>query len=239
MLGDKQPKPEDATEAAAQPSEETAADVEITDADNGPTLVFDNSANDARISELEAEVAELKDRLMRAMADTENTRRRADRDKQDALKYAVTNFARDMVSVADNFGRALSAIPDEARSNDAVKNVLTGIEMTERELQSAFERHGIKKIEAFGKRFDHNFHQAVFEVNDPTQPSGMVAQVMQEGYIIHDRLLRPSMVGVSKGGPKPEDVAPAAAEAGANPDDAKRYENDGAKPAGSEIDQES
>lgn len=147
----------------------------------------------------DAEIAELKDKVLRTMAEMENLRRRTEREREDAVKYAAGKFAKDILSVADNLRRALDAV---ATNNDpAVKNLATGVEATERELLAVFERHGIKRIEALGARFDPNLHQAVFEVPDPSQTAGTVVQVAMAGYLIGDRLLRPAMVGVAKGGP--------------------------------------
>jgi molecular chaperone GrpE len=154
------------------------------------------------IAEKDAEIAELKDKLLRAMADVENMRRRAERDKQDAHTYAVTKFARDILGVADNLRRAIDSIPETARENADVKNVLPGIEMTESELLNTLEKHQIRKIDPKGEKFDPNLHQAMFEIEDPSVPSGTVLQVTQAGFVIADRLLRPAMVGVSKGGQK-------------------------------------
>lgn len=165
-----------------------------------------------QIAKLEKELADMKDKWMRSVADTQNIRRRADRDKSDALKYGVTNFAREMVSVADNMRRAMESAPEDLKDSDVIK----GVEMTERELQNAFNKAGIKRIEALGQPFDHNLHQAMYEVEDLNQPAGLVGQVMQDGYVIHDRLLRPSMVGVTKGGPKLE-AAPVEAVAEETP----------------------
>jgi molecular chaperone GrpE len=168
-------------------------------------------ATDAKIKDLEAQVADSKDRLLRALAETENVRRRTEREKEDAFKYAVTNFAREMLSVGDNLRRALDSVSAEARDNDpALANLMTGVEMTEREMLSTFEKFGIKPVEALGKRIDPNLHEALFEVEDPSKPAGTVVQVMEKGYTIHDRLLRPARVGVSRGGPK--DAPPPAAE---------------------------
>lgn len=164
-----------------------------------------------RIAELEAEIVELKDRLLRAVAETENVRRRGQREREDTAKYAAANFARDVVSVADNLSRALEAVSDEMRKeNDSIDGLATGVELTQKELDAAFERHDIKRIEPLGEAFDHNFHQAMFEVEDASQPAGTVVQLMQPGYVMRDRLLRPAMVGISKGGAKP---APAEAPA--------------------------
>jgi molecular chaperone GrpE len=175
---------------AGEPDAEAAPDGATTDAER-------------RVAELEAEVAELKDQLLRALAETENVRRRAKRDVEDASKYAITGFARELLSVADNLERALASVPEGARQNDeALDNLFTGVEMTQRQLQDAFDKVGIKPIEALGKKFDHNLHQAMFEVENPSVPAGTVVEEMQSGYVIADRLLRAAMVGVAKGGPK-------------------------------------
>lgn len=159
---------------------------------------------------LDAEIAGLKDRLLRTLADMENLRRRTEKDVADARTYAMTNFARDMLNVADNLRRAIESVPAEARSavEGALKSVLEGVELTERDLLNTLERHGIKKIDPAGQKFDPNFHQAMMEVPDPSVPAGTVAHVIQTGFAIGDRVLRPALVGVTKGGPKP-DAAPA------------------------------
>jgi molecular chaperone GrpE len=150
---------------------------------------------------LEKEIAELKDRLLRALAETENVRRRAEREREDTAKYAIAGFARDVLSVADNLTRALAAVGSDARGKDpAVDALISGIELTDRELTAIFERHGIRRVDPMGERFDHNFHQAMMEVEDPTKPPGTVVQVLQTGYVLRDRLLRPAMVAVSRGG---------------------------------------
>lgn len=147
-----------------------------------------------------AEIADLKDRLLRAVAETENLRRRADREKADAANYAMTAFARDLLSVGDNLRRALDSIPADADLGDNAKTLVEGIEMTERELLNMLERHNIKKIDPLGEKFSHALHQALFEVPDTGKEDGTITQVMQVGYVIKDRLLRPAMVGVAKGG---------------------------------------
>jgi molecular chaperone GrpE len=158
---------------------------------------------EARVAQLESEVAQLKDQLLRAMAETENVRRRLEQQAEDRGKYAIGNFARDVLLVADNLRRALDSVPQSARQdNELVSSLTVGVEMTERELLTALERYGVKPVPALGARFDPNLHQAMMEVDDPSQPAGTVVMVMQSGYTIHDRLLRPAMVGVSKGGPK-------------------------------------
>jgi len=157
-------------------------------------------------AEAEAKVADLKDQLLRALAETENVRRRVQRDRDESLKYATTGFAKDLLPVADNLRRALDAIPQDALANDeALRNLKTGVEMTERLLQTALERHQVKRIAPIGEKFDSNFHQAMFEVPGTGQPAGTVVQVLEDGYTIHDRLLRPALVGVAKAVPAAND----------------------------------
>lgn len=158
---------------------------------------------EARIAELEAEVAKLKSEVLYARADTENVRRRLEQQAEDRGKFAVANFAKDVLSVADNLRRALDAVPPAAREGNDIANTLTvGVEMTEREMLSTLERYGIRQIQAMGERFDPNLHQAMMEMEDTTRPEGTVVMVMQQGYQLHERLLRPSLVAVAKGGPK-------------------------------------
>ncbi len=159
---------------------------------------------------------ELKDRALRVAADMENLRRRTARDVQDARAYSVANFARDMLGVSDNLRRAIEAVPAEAREagDPGLAALLEGVEMTERAMHVALERHGVKKLEPEGQKFDPHFHQAMFEVPDPSVPANTVVQVVQSGYSIGERVLRPAMVGVSKGGPK---QAPADAPAEPGP----------------------
>lgn len=150
----------------------------------------------------EEQIADLKDKLLRALAENENVRRRAERQQGEASQYAIAGFARDVLSIADNLHRALEAVPESVRSNSEGETFVSGIEMTERELLSSLERHGIRKIVPEGEKFDHNLHQAVFEVEDTDAPAGTVVQVVQPGYVIKDRLLRPAMVGVAKARPE-------------------------------------
>lgn len=152
------------------------------------------------LQSLQAEISELKDRMLRALAEAENTRKRAERERADALQYGTTKFARDMLTVADNLRRALDHYPAEARAkaDDAVKAVLEGVEATERELQATLARHGIKRIAAEGARFDPHLHQAIAEVPAPGKETGSVVSVVQDGYTIGERLLRPAMVTVAK-----------------------------------------
>lgn len=156
------------------------------------------------IAVLEAEKADLKDKLLRLMADMENLRRRTEREIADARTYAVANFARDMLNVADNIHRAIESVPQEARSTaeGAFKGLIEGIDLTERDLLKTLERHGVKKLDPQGQKFDPNVHQAMFEIPNAEVPNGTVLQVVQSGYVIGERVLRPALVGVSKGGPK-------------------------------------
>jgi molecular chaperone GrpE len=154
-----------------------------------------------RLLTAEAEAADFKDKALRAMAEVENIRRRAQRERDDAVKYAATNIARDLLSVADNLSRALASVDETQIADETTRNLLTGVAATERELLAAFEKNGIKRIDPKGERFDHNFHQAIFEVENTGKPAGTVVEVLQPGYVLHDRLLRPAMVGVAKGAP--------------------------------------
>ena len=152
------------------------------------------------LEKLIAENAAMKDQLLRALAEAENTRRRVQRDREDFAKYAAAPLAKDILPVADNLARALAAVPKEALASDeALKNLVEGIAATERQLQSALERHNIKRIDPEGEKFDSHRHQAMFEVPGTDKPGGTVVQVLQSGYILHDRLLRPALVGVAKG----------------------------------------
>lgn len=164
----------------------------------------DNQADFEAFMRLAKENEELKDRALRLAAEMENLRRRTQREVADAKSYAVANFARDMLSVSDNMRRALDAIPAEAKASDdaGFKSLIDGVEMTERDMLGALERHGVKRLAPEGERFDPNFHQAMFEIPNPDVPNNTVLQVVQTGYVIGERVLRPAMVGVSKGGPK-------------------------------------
>ena len=165
----------------------------------------DAAAEDAinPLAELQVENNALKDQMLRLAADMENLRKRTAREMQDAKAYAVTNFARDMLSVSDNLRRALDAIPTDALAEDTgLKALAEGVEMTERAMINALERHGVTQLSPEGQKFDPNFHQAIFEVPNADVPNNTVVQVMQTGYAIGDRVLRPAMVGVSRGGPK-------------------------------------
>lgn len=167
------------------------------------------------IDVLTAENIELKDRALRAMAEMENLRRRTEKEIKDARQYAVSGFARDMLTVSDNLRRALEVLPEDDRKNaDAgIAALIDGVEMIERDFHNQLEKNGVRKLEPDGQKFDPNFHQAMFEVPNTEVPNNTVVQVVQAGYVIGDRVLRPAMVGVSKGGPK-EVPQPEAGEAG-------------------------
>jgi|GraSoiStandDraft_47_1057283.scaffolds.fasta_scaffold64751_2 molecular chaperone GrpE len=155
-------------------------------------------------AELAREAADLKDRLLRSLAEMENLRRRTEKQIDDARVYGIANFARDMLAVGDNMRRALDAVTPELRetADTAVKALIEGVELTERELLKVLEKHGVKKLEPLGSKFDPNLHQAMYEVPEPSVPAGTVVQVVQAGYTIGERVLRPALVAVSKGGAK-------------------------------------
>jgi len=153
---------------------------------------------------LDRELAETKDRLLRTLADMDNMRKRTEREVADARIYGISNFAREILGVADNMHRAMAALDDElrAKADEPTKVLLEGVELTERELMNVLEKHGVKRIEPLGQKFDPNRHQAMYEIEDASVPAGSVIQVMQAGYMIGDRMLRPALVAVAKGGAK-------------------------------------
>ena len=193
---DGEPKPE--TEEEAPPEAEAAPEDEAPEPEAGEAEPEDAGAEEldplaeqaARIAELEAEAQALRDERLRALAEVENMRRRSERERSEASRYGATGLARDLLGVADNLRRALES--------GAGEGLMEGVEMVERELAQAFARHNIARIEAEGERFDHNRHQAMFEVETEDAEPGTVVQVVQDGYLLHDRLLRPAMVGVAK-----------------------------------------
>ncbi|HXZ14493.1 MAG TPA: nucleotide exchange factor GrpE [Roseiarcus sp.] len=158
----------------------------------------------AVIEALNAENSQLKDRILRTLAEMENLRRRTEREVADAKVYGVTSFARDMLTVVDNLARALEHLPTEARAaaDPQIQSVIEGVELTARDLEAVLGRHGVKKLDPKGQKFDPHVHQAIFEAPDESLPAGAVSQVVQSGWTIGDRVLRPAMVGVSKGAPK-------------------------------------
>lgn len=217
-MNETEPKTAEAPAASAASQDATPFDGRQAGGAAAPEApVEEAGVASAEIVRLEAEKADLTDRLLRLAADMDNLRRRTERDVADARKYAVTKFAGDMLLVADNLQRALEAVPAESRvsGDDAFKALLEGVELTGRELDRLLQKNGIAKIAAKGERFDPNRHQAVFEVPDPSVPAGTVAQVMQEGFTIGDRVLRAAMVGVAKGGTAA--ATEAAAEVGGPP----------------------
>ena len=191
-MNDDTNKPEDDKAAAA--TEATGASTEQKTAE--PAATADP------IEALKAENGDLRDKLLRTIAEMENLRKRTEREISDTRSYAIAGFARDMLTATDSLSRALMVLPAEARdSSDATtKSLIEGIEMTEREMQRLLAKHGVKPIEAEGQKFDPHKHQAMFEVPDPSRPEGTVVQVVQAGFAIGDRVLRPAMVGVAKGG---------------------------------------
>ena len=154
---------------------------------------------EATIKALQAEADSAKDKMMRALADAENTRRRAVKDRDDAGKYAVQSFARDLLAFSDNFHRAMGAIPPELATDERVAGIISGLDAMDRELLSVFEKHGIRKIEPMDEPFNPNFHEVMFEAPIPGKPGGVVIQVVEAGYVLNDRLLRAAKVGISKG----------------------------------------
>lgn len=156
------------------------------------------SREDDPVAMLTKERDDMRDKLMRALAESENTRKRMERTQADTAKYAVTGFAKDMLDISDNLRRALDAISEEQRADDTVKTLYDGVAATEKIMLSAFEKHGIKKIEPTEGKFDPNFHEVMFEAEVPGKAHGEIIQLLEAGYIIHDRLLRPARVGVAK-----------------------------------------
>ncbi|OEJ64392.1 nucleotide exchange factor GrpE [Magnetovibrio blakemorei] len=219
-------------QADAQNDSEREAEVEAFEAEGDIEPEAETDGPD-----LAREVQELKDKLLRAMAEAENTRRIAAREKADASKYAVVNFARDIVRVADNLGMAMMMVSEDARKEDKnLDNLYIGIDMTMKELLSIFESHGIKPVPTVGQPFDHNIHEAVQQLENKDVPNNTVLQALRGGFTIQDRLLRPAQVVVSTGGPSPETASEAP---GQNQSDGNEhaYEAEGPEP-GQNIDQE-
>lgn len=186
------------TQNINQPAETTAAE-------GAPeTGAAPDQTNDsALVAQLEAEKADIKDKLLRTLAEMENLRRRTEKEVADARAYAISSFARDVLSVSDNIRRALETIPADQRASEGpLKAFADGIDLTDRELVKTLARHGVKEISPLGEKFDPNLHQAMFELPDASVPNGTVLQVVQTGFSIGGRVLRPALVGVSKGGPK-------------------------------------
>ena len=191
--------PEEKIEIQAGDEHIEQATPEEEDADN----IIDLSETDQLRAELErvkAEAAQNKERMMRALADAENTRRRAVKERDDAGKYAVSAFARDLLDFSDNFHRALAAIPQELHDDERIASVIAGLEAMDANLLKSFEKHGIRKIDPIDEPFNPNFHEVMFEAPIPGKPGGIVIQVVEAGYVLNDRLLRAAKVGISKGG---------------------------------------
>ena len=159
------------------------------------------------IEKLNEEISGLKDQRLRAIAELENFRKRAEKDQSDALKYGISNFAKEIINIRDNIERAQSSISEEAKNNEAIKSVIEGIDLIAQSVVSTFEKIGIKKIESLNEKFDHNLHQAMLEIEDDDLEPGTIVQELIPGYTLHDRLLRPAMVGVSKKTKKNDDTA--------------------------------
>ncbi|MDJ0685031.1 MAG: nucleotide exchange factor GrpE [Alphaproteobacteria bacterium] len=203
---------EDATAAgAAEETTEPEDQAEATqDQAADPAAHPADDAVDDPLDALQAENAQLKDRLMRALAEVENTRRRAEKDRQDAAKYGPSGLAKELLPVLDNLGRAVQSVtPDQREENEALNNISTGVEMVAKQFLDAFARFGVKQIDPeAGERFSYEVHQAMSELEMPDQPAGAIVQTLQPGYMMHDRLLRAAMVVVAKGGPKPGAAPP-------------------------------
>ncbi len=210
-MSDQEPKPEDAEANGAEAAAEFADTAPFESAPEGEPAgeAGDEIAAEQRIADLEAALAETQKERLLALAEAENAGKRADKRISDNAKYATSNICKALLQVADNMERALLAAPEEMRgSNEVVKNLAVGVEMTAKELATVLESQGVKKFESLEQPFDPNLHQAMQEVENPDVPSGTVVQVVQDGYMMADRLLRPAMVVVAKGGPKRE-AAPA------------------------------
>lgn len=198
MIDEADKKKHEAEEAAPEtaPEEESALEAELEQEQEGEGEAL--SAEAARIDELEEQLGQAKDALLRSLAEMENLRRRAQREKEEALKYAPAGLARGLLPVADNLRRALEAVPEELKGEEKLAGLLSGVEMTERELLSAFAKNGIERIDPLGEKLDPNWHEAMFEVPDAEKPAGTIVQVVEVGYRLQDRLLRPARVGVSR-----------------------------------------
>ena len=205
-------KPQEAEDAAATGEDDRTAEPEETEESAEPDETSPWAGKPAEDGEApeerdyEAEIAELNDRLLRALAETENVRRRGQRDREETAKFAITGFARDVLSVADNLRRALEALPEDAGESEALSSLVGGIELTERELAAIFQRHGVEKIDPAGEKFDHNLHEAMFEIPTPDAEPGTVMQVVETGYVLNGRLLRAARVGIAKAPPEAETV---------------------------------
>ena len=178
----------------AQQEEDITESQETTDTDVGEN----SDTNDDEIQKLKEEIESLKDQRLRAVAELENFRKRAEKDQSDALTYGIANFAKEIINIGDNIERAKSSISEEVRSNESIKSVVDGLDLIAQSTMATFEKIGIKKIESINQKFDHNLHQAMMEIEKYDCEPGTIVQELIPGYTLHDRLLRPAMVGVSK-----------------------------------------
>ena len=194
------------TEQDRQPEDTTAATGEPV---VSKPYIMPDDPEPGSVELLQKEAADAHDKMLRTLAEMENLRKRTAKEVGDARTYGITGFARDVLDIADNLQRALDAVPAEARAtaDPGLISLIEGVELTERSLLNALEKHGVKKLDPQGQRFDPNFHQAMYEVPDASVPSGTVVQIMQAGYTIGERVLRPALVGVAKGGAKPAAAA--------------------------------
>lgn len=216
-MADEAKKPDDSTLTdAATP--EAAADTRAGEATDAAPEQDRTALLEAELEKLEGQIGDLTDRLLRAHADLDNLRRRTEREKEETARYAITKFARDVAGVADNFERAVQAVPAGAAEQDpALKSLIEGVSMTEREFQNVLERHGVRRVNPKGDLFNPHLHQAMMEIQNSEVPNGTIMEVYQAGYVIDERVLRPAMVVVAKGGqkqPKPGAEPPAADQAG-------------------------
>lgn len=201
--------PTELNQPEAENSSQTSegSDLETQD-ENFPEKVIEDTSETGKIEALETQLAELNDRYLRAVAETENVRRRSQRDKEDATKYGIKSFAEIILIVADNLDRGLKSVEPEDRKNSTeLENIVTGIEMIQRDLLGSLEQFGIRQIEAMGQKFDPLVHEAMFEIENPELSAGTIVQVLEVGYLLHDRTLRAAKVGITKGGPKLEDMS--------------------------------
>jgi len=187
-----------------QPNDDPAKAAQTGDRVASKPYIMPDDPEEGSVEALTKEVAEARDKVLRTLAEMENLRQRTRREVADAKTYGITGFARDILDIADSLQRALDAVPAEAKAaaDPGLKALIEGVELTERSMLNALEKNGVKKFDPSGEKFDPNFQQAMYEVPDSSVPSGLVVQVVQAGYMIGERVLRPALVGVSKGGAK-------------------------------------
>ncbi len=197
-------------------SETGAPDDDFELAEDEPNILDNMISKEVHRAAVDAETADLRDKLLRAVAETENMRKRMEREVAQARKFAVTEFVKDIIPLTDTFQRAIEAVPDDAAANDpALQSLMDGVTMTERQFLSVMEKHGVNRIEPQGEQFDPNFHQAIAQFPNPDVPSGTIMEVAQAGFVLASRVIRPAMVVVAQGGPKPGKTAGTGTEKGA------------------------